>query len=184
MGFTQNINKKKNNYIHSAILGKNIACLKIILHYCNLSDFNEKNIDNLTPAQLANKLGYHTMSSIINEIQNNFNEDGKDNIYKRIEISDKAYNESLSIDLLINFKEKKYRQLLYELNELKIISNLCIEGLVNNTEEDLNYKISNLKIEWNIILIKICEFNYDKELDNNNYNNTNNSKTNKYNKKR
>ena len=184
LGFTQNINKKKNNYIHSAILGKNIACLKIILHYCNLNDFNEKNIDNLTPAQLANKLGYHTMSSIINEIQNNFNEDGKDNIYKRIEIRDKAYSESLPIDLLIDFKEKKYKQLLYKLNELKIINNLCIEGLVNNTEEDLNYKILNLKIEWNILLIKICEFNYDKELDNNNYTINNSSKTNKYNKKR
>ena len=184
LGFTQNINKKKNNYIHSAILGKNLACLKIILHYSNLNDLYEKNIDNLTPPQLADKLGYHITSSIINEIQNNFNEDGKDNIFKRIEISDKAFEEKFSIDFLINFFRKEFRQLLYELNELKIINNLCIEGVANNTEEDLFYKISNLKIQWNIILIKICDFDYDKELDNNNYYNTNNNKINKYNKKK
>ena len=185
-GFKQNVNKKKNNYIHSAVIGNNITCLKIIMHYSSINDLSEKNIDNLTPAQLANKLGYTTMNSIINEYQNNFNEDGyKESIYKNFDLNDITYSHNKSIDLLRHFKDYKYKQLLYELNELKIINNLCTEGLVNNNEDEVNYKVMNLKIEWNIILIKICEFNYDnKELDNNFSNNFNNNKLGKYNKKR
>ena len=64
-GYIPNLNKKNNNYIHSAILGGNMTCLKIMLYYSDYNDLNQKNVDMLTPAQLAYKMGYISMSNII-----------------------------------------------------------------------------------------------------------------------
>ena len=53
IGYIPNINKEKNNYIHSAVLGNNFSCLKIILYYCSADELNMKNNEMLTPSQLA-----------------------------------------------------------------------------------------------------------------------------------
>ena len=66
-GYVPNVNNQKNNYIHCAILGKSLTSLKIILYYCSINELNMKNCDNLTPAQLAYKLGYLAISNIIIE---------------------------------------------------------------------------------------------------------------------
>ena len=63
IGYMPNINKEKNNYIHSAILGKSFSCLKIILYHCSADEFNMNNNEMLTPSQLAYKKGYITMSN-------------------------------------------------------------------------------------------------------------------------
>ena len=166
-GYIPNINNKKNNYIHCAILGKNLSSLKILLYYCSINDLNMKNCDNLTPAQLAYKLGDVAISNLIIEYQNNFNEEGyKEHFYSNLEIYEKKIN-NLPDDLLIQFNNYKYKQLLYELNELKIIDNLINDNNLEK-EEVIIYKISHLKLEWNIILIqiKICQTDYEKNVKN------------------
>jgi len=183
-GYIPNINKQKNNYIHCAVLGNSISCLKILLYYCSIDDLNMKNSDTLTPAQLAYKLGYITMSNIIIEYQNNFNEEEyKDHFYSSMELYKKKIS-NLPNNLLINFKNYKYKQLLYELNELKIISNNLSKDDLNSTnnniekEEEFSFKITNLKFEWNIILIqiKMNQNDSEKDIDNNNCKNINNNK--------
>ena len=193
------INKKKENYIHSAVRGNNFICLKIMLYHCNINDLVSKNIDNLTPAELAYKLGFTTISNIITEYQNNFNEEAyKDNFRLDIEnfskknIEDCNYNDNsdFSIDLLINFIKGKFRKLLCELNMLKIINYLSIED--PNTKDDKEeacYKILYAKIEWNIIMIKMklnqIEYEKDDEINaNNNIISNNNNNKIKYNKKK
>ena len=197
--FVSNINKKKENYIHTAVRGHNIICLKIMLYYSNINDLVSKNIDNLTPAQLAYKLGYTTLSNIITEYQNNFNEECyKDNLRsdfenyfnKNTEDSYDIDNSDFSIDLLINFKNCKFKHLLCELNMLKINNYLSMEDPKEKDEkEEACYKILYVKIEWNIIMtkMKLKQIEYEKDDENNTNNNIisniNNNKI-KYNKKK
>ena len=196
--FLPNLNKKKENYIHSAVRGDNMICLKIMLYYCDINDLASKSTDMLTPAQLAYKLGYITLSNIITEFQNNCNEDG----YKDIFLFDienyksrsndnndnsNSKDNNCSIDLLINYNNCKYKNILYQLRYFKIINHLSLEDLnTNNIEEELLYKKSYIKIEWNIIITKIklnqIECEKDDEIINNN-NTCNNNKI-KYNKKK
>ena len=187
IGYVPNTNNQKNNYIHCAILGKNIASLKVLLYYCSIEELNSENCDNLTPAQLAFKLGYTTISNIIIEYQNNFNVEGyKDHFYSTFEVYEKKQTNLLN-DLLINFKNHKYKEVFYELNELKIINNLVSDNLFsnnNNLEDEIIYKISYLKLEWNIILTQIKIIQYNDEKDSENNNKSNNNKINKYNKKK
>ena len=182
-GYIPNLNKKNNNYIHSAVIGGNMTCLKIMLYYCEYNDLNQKNIDNLTPAQLAYKMGYISMSNIIMEYQENCNDDVyKEYFFKSIE----NYDRTSCIDFLKNFKNYKFKQLLFGIKELKVINNLCIsDNYINQNEEDLNYKISNIKIEWNYLLTRIKQSELENEKDNeiiSNYNSNNNK--NKNNKKK
>jgi hypothetical protein len=172
-GYVPNTNKQKNNYIHCAILGKNLASLKILLYYCGFEELNMENSDNLTPSQLAFKLGYVTISNLIIEYQNHFNVEGyKEHFYSTMEEYEKKIK-NLSNDLLMNFLNQKYKEIFYELNELKIINNLVNDNSpsINNIEkeEEIIYKISYLKLEWNIILLqmKINENNYENESESN-----------------
>ena len=199
--FVPNINKKKENYIHSAVRGDNIICLKIMLCHCDINDLASKNTDMLTPAQLAYKLGFITLSNIITEFQNNYNEDTYKDIFlfeiekyisnlkensENNESSDNIDN-TFSIDLLVNYNNYKFKILLYQLKYFKIINHLCIEDLnANDTEEDLSYKKSYINIEWNIIMtkMKLNLFKYEKDDENNTTNNTCNNNKIKYNKKK
>ena len=189
-GYIPNVNKQKNNYVHCAVLGKNMTCLKIVLYYCSIDDLNMKNCDTLTPAQLAYKLGFVTMSNLIIEYQNNYNEEGyKEHFYSSKEIYEKKVT-NLSNHILINFKNYKYKEVLYELNELKIIYNLSKDDLNSNNnniinkdkEEDLLFRISYIKLEWNIILtqfkIQINQLDIKNDTDSNNTNNNKNSNKN------
>ena len=183
--YKPNLNKKNNNYIHSAVIGGNMTCLKIMLYYCDYNDLNQKNIDQLTPAQLAYKMGYTSMSNIIIEYQEICYDDAyKDYFFKSIE----NYDRTSCIDFLQNFKNCQFKQILLGLKELKIINNLCIsENYINQNEEDLNYKISNIKIEWNFLLtrIKQSQLDNDRDSDNSsNYNNISNNNKTKNNKKK
>ena len=183
-GYNPNVNSKNNNLIHCAIKGKNLTCVKIILYYCSKEDLNSKNSDLLTPAQLANKLGLSIISNIINEYQNNFEEEEyKEHFYKNIDIyKNKMCN--LRDDLLSNLNEMKYKQIFFELKELKIIYELSNDNFNINqanknnnnnsnnnnimTEDIVFYKISLFKIEWNIIICEIKLFpnnNNNKEKD-------------------
>jgi hypothetical protein len=167
-----------------------------MLYYCNINDLVSKNIDNLTPAQLAYKLGYTTMSNIITEYQNNFNEECyKENFlldienYSKKNIEESNYNDNsdFSIDLLINFIKCKFKKLLCELNMLKIINYLSIED--PNTKDEKGeacYKILYAKIEWNIIMIKmkLNQIEYEKDEESNANNNIINNNKIKYNKKK
>ena len=192
IGYIPNINKEKNNYIHSAVLGNNFSCLKIILYYCSMDELNMKNNEMLTPFQLAYKKGYITMSNIIIEYQKNFNEEEyKEHFYSNLEIYEKKI-QHLDNDLLTSFTNYKFKQLFYELIELRIINNMCRDEIYSNTnlekeEEDLLFRISSLKLEYNIVLTqaKMNQIDYEKNSENaNNYNNMNNNKLGKNNKKK
>ena len=183
IGYIPNLNKKNNNYIHSAILGGNMTCLKIILYYSNYNDLNEKNSDLLTPAQLAYKMGYTSMSNLILEYQENF----QDEIYKEYFFKNlEHYNKSSNVNYITNINNNKFKQIVYELKEMKIINNLCDTTYLNKTEEDLDFKISSIKIDWNLLLTKIkqYEFEPEKDFDINMINSINNNKSGKTNKKK
>ena len=181
--YIPNLNKKNNNYIHSAILGGNMTCLKIILYYSNYNDLNEKNSDLLTPAQLAYKMGYTSMSNLILEYQENF----QDEIYKEYFFKNlEHYNKSSNVNYITNINNNKFKQIIYELKEMKIINNLCDTTYLNKVEEDLDFKISSIKIDWNLLLTKIkqYEFEPEKDFDINMINSINNNKSGKTNKKK
>ena len=183
IGYIPNLNKKNNNYIHSAILGGNMTCLKIILYYSNYNDLNEKNSDLLTPAQLAYKMGYTSMSNLILEYQENF----QDEIYKEYFFKNlEHYNKSSNVNYITNINNNKFKQIIYELKEMKIINNLCDTTYLNKTEEELDFKISSIKIDWNLLLTKIkqYEFEPEKDFDINMINSINNNKSGKTNKKK
>ena len=183
IGYIPNLNKKNNNYIHSAILGGNMTCLKIILYYSNYNDLNEKNSDLLTPAQLAYKMGYISMSNLILEYQENF----QDEIYKEYFFKNlEHYNKSSNVNYITNINNNKFKQIVYELKEMKIINNLCDNSYLNKVEEDLDFKISSIKIDWNLLLTKIkqYEFEPEKDFDINMINSINNNKSGKTNKKK
>ena len=183
IGYIPNLNKKNNNYIHSAILGGNMTCLKIILYYSNYNDLNEKNSDLLTPAQLAYKMGYTSMSNLILEYQENF----QDEIYKEYFFKNlEHYNKSSNVNYITNINNNKFKQIVYELKEMKIINNLCDTTYLNKVEEDLDFIISSIKIDWNLLLTKIkqYEFEPEKDFDINMINSINNNKSGKTNKKK
>ena len=184
IGYIPNLNKKNNNYIHSAVLGGNMTCLKIMLYYSEYNELSAKNVDNLTPAQLAYKLGYFSMGNIITEYHDNFH----DQIYREYFFKNlENYDKSSNVDFLVNFRNNKFKSLFYELKEMKIINNLCISdsSYINKNEEDLNYKISNIKIDWNFLLIKMKQFEIEQEKDtDNNINIININKQGKNNKKK
>ena len=176
--YRPNINSKNNNLLHSAIMGGNLSCVKIILYYCSEEELIMKNNDLLTPAQLAFKIGLNKIGFLINEYMNNFCEEYREHFYKNNEIyRNKIYN--LSDDLMHQLELKKYKETFYELKELKIlysISNDIINTNNNNnsnknnnncnsniTEENIFYQIGILKLEWNIILMQI----YISKLNNN-----------------
>ena len=175
--YKPNINSKNNNLLHSAILGGNISCVKIILYYCSEEELIMKNNDLLTPVQLAFKIGFNKMGLLINEYMNNFCEEYREHFYKNNEIyRNKLYN--LSDDLMHQLELKKYKETFYELKELKILysisndiininnnnsSNKNNNNNTNNTEENIIYQIGILKLEWNIILMEI----YISKLNNN-----------------
>ena len=158
-GYKPNVNIKNNNLIHSAVLGKSISGVKIMLYYCNEEDLTMKNDDSITPAQLANKLCLYTINNIINEYQNNFKEkEYKKHFYKNSEIfKNKIIN--LKEDLLTNFNNMKYKEILFELKELKIIYEISNDNnninQTNKNEENILYRISLYKLEWNIIECKM-----------------------------
>lgn len=195
IGYIPNINKEKNNYIHSAVLGNNFSCLKIILYYCSADELNMKNNEMLTPSQLAYKKGYITMSNFIIEYQKNFNEEEyKEHFYTNLEVYEKKTENlnNLNNDLLTSFENYKFKQLLYELIGLRIINNMSRDEIYSNTnldkeEEDILFKISSFKLEYNIILTqaKMNQIDYEKNSENTiNNNNMNNNKFGKNSKKK
>ena len=170
-GYKPNINIKNNNLVHCAVNSKNISCVKIILYYCSEEELNKKNNDSLTPSQLANKLGLLTISTIINEYQNNYKEEGyKEHFYKNYETYFNKINNSRD-NYLINIMENKYREVLFELKEFKLIYEMSNDNGINQTnknnsiinEDNLLYKLSLYKIEWNIIKCKIRLYSFNKE---------------------
>ena len=183
IGYIPNLNKKNNNYIHSAILGGNLTCLKIMLYYSDFNDLNAKNADMLTPAQLAYKMGYGSMSNLIMEYQENF----QDEIYKEYFFKNlEHYNKTSNVNYITNLNNNKFKQIIYELKEMKIINNLSDSTYLNKAQEDLEFKISNIKIDWNLLVTKMkqYEFDPDKDIETNIINTTNNNKSGKSNKKK
>ena len=181
IGYIPNLNKKNNNYIHSAILGGNLTCLKIMLYYSDFNDLNAKNADMLTPAQLAYKMGYGSMSNLIMEYQENF----QDEIYKEYFFKNlEHYNKTSNVNYITNLNNNKFKQIIYELKEMKIINNLSDSTYLNKAQEDLEFKISNIKIDWNLLVTKMkqYEFDPDKDIETNIINTTNNNKSGKSNK--
>ena len=146
----RHINNKKNNLIHCCVSGKgySILCLKIILYYSKIEDFEFKNEDSLTPYQLSDKNGNIQLCKIIQDFEKNFN----NQIYKM-----SFYNEAK------RYYDNRYNDLtIYTLN---CFTNCDYENCIVNLKnceyyqyyiEPGNYenKINNCSIEWNKLLTK------------------------------
>ena len=146
-------NLSEDNILHFAIKGKNPYCLKIILN--NLSNdlflkfLNEKNKNNETPIQLANKLNLNSMIKLLNDLKNNNKEENN------------SEKENLEINQVIN--------LLYDLNDKNFNQN--IEMIKNNFYlndwnlifiEKLVYEQKEKKLDFDL-LKKIVDF-FDEDI--------------------
>ena len=129
------IKSNKNNYIHCAIEGKNIKCLKLILNYCSYEELNQTNSSNLTPLAYAKEKKYNLMYELIKQFQNSFNNE---------EIKNVILLPKNDINQMINlFIDKKFSDVQ------KYLSKYKLEQIIN-----LNIKNSNVSLEWNSLLAK------------------------------
>ena len=102
------------------------------------------------------------MSNLILEYQENF----QDEIYKEYFFKNlEHYNKSSNVNYITNINNNKFKQIVYELKEMKIINNLCDNSYLNKTEEELDFKISSIKIDWNLLLTKIKQYEFEPEKD-------------------
>ena len=148
-------NLSEDNILHFAIKGKSPYCLKIILN--NLSNdlflkfLNEKNKNNETPIQLANKLNLNSMIKLLNDLKNN-NKEENNSEKEKLEINqvinllcdlnDKNFNQNIEMiknnfylnDWNLIFIEK----LVYEQKEKKLDFDL-LKKIVDFFDEDIKY---------------------------------------------
>ena len=96
----------------------------------------------------------------------------KEHFYSNLEVHEKK-TQHLINDLLISFINYKFKQLFYELNELRIINNMSRDEIYSNItsdkeEEDLLFQISYLRLEYNIVLTqaKMNQVDYEKNSEN------------------
>ena len=127
------IKSNKNNYIHCAIDGKNIKCLKSILNHCSYEELNQANINGLNPCLYAKEKKYFYMSDLIKQIQNNYN---NDEIKKILLLIDNDTNALIKLFMDKNFSEAQNYLSKYKINQ------------------NINDKYSNISYEWNSLLTK------------------------------
>ena len=131
----------------------------------------------------------------------NFRINGENYNFPHIYLTDEEINDfneeckRCGIDLKVvplsdymNFNLAENEEVDIESN-MKIINNLCISdssNYINKPEENLDYKISHIKIDWNSLLIRMkqYEFESDKDIECCNDIISNNNKTGKNNKKK
>ena len=127
------IKSNKNNYIHCAIEGKNIKCLKTILHYCSYDELNQANSNGLNPCLYAKEKKYFYMSDLIKQIQNNYN---NEEIKKVLLLINNDTNTLIKLFMDKNFSEAQKYLSKYKINQ------------------NINDKYSNIPFEWNSLLTK------------------------------
>ena len=182
--FKQNYNSNNNNFIHCAVIGKNIKCLKISLFYSTIEDIKAKNVDGLTPSLLAIKKGYYIFAKLIDNFENNFDHE----IYRR-SFYEKISEGARPIDLLDSFQEKEYESVLCKLHQYKlslgILNNNLTNNNLNSNNGEGNTSNEDLSLEWNILLTKYKLYitkpnnNFKINLSNLSSSNTNNTSTKK-----
>ena len=127
------IKSNKNNYIHCAIDGKNLKCLKLILNYCSYDELNQTNSAGLNPCSYAKEKKYYYMSELIKQVQNNYNNEDIKNIFL---LTKNDTNKLINL-----FMDKKFSETQKYLPKYKISQNI-------------NDKYSNISFEWNSLLTK------------------------------
>ena len=127
------IKSNKNNYIHCAIEGKNIKCLKSILKHCSFDELNQTNSSGLNPCLYAKEKKYFYMSDLIKQFQNNYN---NEEIKKILLLIDNDTNSLVKL-----FMEKNFSQAQKYLSKYKL-------------NQNINDKYSNISFEWNSLLTK------------------------------
>ena len=134
------IKSNKNNYIHCAIEGKNIKCLKLILKHCNYDELNQQNSDGLNPTLYAKEKECNYMSELIKQFQNNY--------YNNEEFKNLLLLPKIDTNEIIKlFMEKKYSDTLKYLLKYKI-------SQIINTNANNKYSNTNIPFEWNSLLTK------------------------------
>jgi len=133
------IKSNKNNYIHCAIEGKNIKCLKLILKHCNYDELHQQDSDGLNPTLYAKEKEYNYMSELIKQFQNNYNDEEFKNLLLLPKVDT---NEIIKL-----FMEKKYSDTLKYLLKYKI-------SQIINTNANNKYSNTNIPFEWNSLLTK------------------------------
>ena len=131
------IKSSRNNYIHCAIEGKNIKCLKLILKHCSLEELNQQNNDGLNPNSYAKEKKYNYMSELIKQFQNDFNNEELKNLLLLPRID--------TDEIIQLFMDKNYSDTQKYLSKYKI--NQSISTNMDN-------KYSNIAYEWNSLLAK------------------------------
>ena len=146
-------NNKNNNLIHCCVSGKgySISCLKIILCYSEIKDFEFKNEDSLTPYELANKNGYFQLCKIIEDYEKNIIDQNitmyKMSFYNESErYYKKGYND-LNFYTLDCFTHCDYENCIVNLKNCEYYQNYIEPG-------NYDKKINNCSIEWNNLLTK------------------------------
>lgn len=128
------INSNKNNYIHCAIEGKKLRCLKSILDHCSKEELEQQNIDGYTPLQYAEAKKLYCMSELIKQIQSNFDIEEMKSTLLSTEIDTNEL-----INILMN---KDYSTLQQKLNKCKI--NQSIYNSIQNDKIWPSYKWNEL----------------------------------------
>ena len=127
------IKSNKNNYIHCAIDGKNIKCLKLILNYCSYEELNQTNSAGLNPCLYAKEKKYYYMSELIKQVQNNYNNEDIRKVF--------LLNKNDTNTLINLFMDNKFVETQKYLSKYKIVQNI-------------NDKYTNISFEWNSLLTK------------------------------
>ena len=127
------IKSNRNNYIHCAIEGKNIKCLKLVLNHCSFDELNQTNSLGLNPCSYAKEKKYFYMSELINQFQNNYNNEVIKNIL--------LLTKNNTYELIKIFMDKNFSETQKYLSKYKI-------------EQNINDQKSNISFEWNSLITK------------------------------
>jgi len=123
-----------NNYIHYAVIGKNLNCLNLILKESSLEDVRQKNRDGYAPADIAKKIEMFYFSRIIENFEENCHNSNYFNVF-----SDRSI---ISPDKIFDkFIQENYSESLFLLGQLNTVKSI---------REQINYSL-----EWNILLNKL-----------------------------
>lgn len=183
MKFEQVVNNDGNNFIHCAVEGNNIKCLKVILYYSNVNDLKKVNNDKRTPLQLAYKKGSVVMGKVIEHFECNWNRKE----YKEDFLEVRNVNEMNRFKLMMLVINEEYEKCCCGIEMYKIMEYIKCDGGCNSSSSSSNSSSGgsnynggsvngNVSLEWNLLLITYkCLCNRGKHCGNGSGNNNSSS---------
>jgi hypothetical protein len=124
-----------NNFIHCAVLGRSVNCLKLILKHSSKEDLKHKSKEGLTPYEMAKKMDQGYFAKMIAHFEENCHNQHFLSLFS--EKSEINVN-----DVLQKFQVEDYHDVIILLNQLKVNESIKTAGQGSH----------DLSIEWNIFL--------------------------------